>query len=62
MTAASLTAKFIGVVVTALVVGTAVSLAVVLLLMAPRQASLVATLGSSKPRPVTSVVGRQHLS
>jgi|EndMetStandDraft_8_1072994.scaffolds.fasta_scaffold5095516_1 hypothetical protein len=34
MTGASLTAKFIGVVVTALVVGTAVSLAVVLLLMA----------------------------
>jgi hypothetical protein len=34
VTGASLTAKFIGVVVTALVVGTAVSLAVVLLLMA----------------------------
>ena len=33
-TNASLTAKFIGVVVTALVVGTAVSLAVVLLMMA----------------------------
>jgi hypothetical protein len=52
MTAASLTAKFIGVVVTALVVGTAVSLVVALLLMAARQAALVATLGSSKPRPV----------
>jgi hypothetical protein len=34
MTGAGRTAKFIGVVVTALVVGTAVSLAVVLLLMA----------------------------
>ena len=52
MTAASLTAKFIGVVVTALVVGTAVSLAVVLLLTAARQAALVARVGSSKPRPV----------
>jgi hypothetical protein len=47
---ASLTAKFIEVVVTALVVGTAVSLA---LLMAPRQAALVARVGFFEAAAVT---------